>query len=201
MMINTQNAGCFIAPVDYRDNQNYGLFASNDMFVGERLFTNGIHDVPHEKVCKDVGVQPQLYPPNERDNIIDASHKANKAPRRKRHIHSFLQNIKDLDDENDFGSYSNNDIKWVDLASNRSPTLFINSVTNDDGRTANIIFEIELNEYDQEVNYVTVVKNIKAGDEILCDYMLNRTSSAGSSKRSKRNNRQALASGAKRLRR
>ena len=182
IVIKAANAGCFIAPVDYRNESNYGLFASTDIQVNERLFCNGIHTIPHEDVCYWVGVEPEQYP-REKDNLReDSSRRLPKkftppTAKKIRHIHSYLQNLKNIVDEDDFGAFANREIQWVDLVDSFSPTLFINSVTNDDGRTPNIQFEIELDSEDSvsEVNMVTVTKPIKAFDEILCDYMVYRS--------------------------
>ena len=168
------DGNCMVCPMKFDDlSGEFGVFAVSEIKEKDLLWVNGPFHLDHDDLCVQINVEPQeeAVPFAKRRK---AATKKFVPVQRPRHLHSYLQNMKDFTDEKDFGSLKNvkEGLKWCDLSLHRSPTMFVNSVTPTDGRQPNIIFEVE-SDGNGERSIVTATRDIHPGEEILGDYMLN----------------------------
>ena len=189
-MINAALGKCFISPVQV-DSEDYGVFAWKKIKAQEVLWINGPFSVPHSEVCAKLGVEPKLEAdPTRRSSSRNSTPQRFVATRSPRHIHSYLQSLKNLENEDDFGHQDNMEHPWCDLAANYSPTLFLNSITPEDGRRHNVIFEVFTDHTGVEFSQTTAIRDIEPLDEVVGDYMMNKNNDApkrGKGKKRKRN--------------
>ena len=185
MLLKAQTAGCSILPVSIDYPDYFGVFARSSIKKGEVLFHNGNFDVSHEEVCIALGVEPENFQKTRPAKTLAVPRKTKfgkkkktstvtfKPPDELRHIYSFLQSERAFKRPNDFGSAKNNNIKWVDLKRNHSPTVFINSVGNGDSRSPNVEFWVDTADKVHDRSVVVAVADIAENEELLLDYYNN----------------------------
>ena len=142
-----------------------GVFAATDIPEKTRLFKTGTFNVSHAQVCSFVGVEGGT-------DVSEPKRKRFIPPKSIRHIYTFVQNLKSLKNEKDFGAFENiedEDIKWLDLVANCSPSLFINSVSAQDGRQPNVEFSVDAKAVQE--GFIESTRFIAMGEELLLSYM------------------------------
>ncbi len=163
IIIKAAQFGTFICPVSVNDPDNWGLFNQTFKKKDQQIFYVGLLNVEHRDVCELLGVQMEEGP----DGIPPS-----KTLVSRRHIHSFVQSLKQNFDQNDFGSIKNEGWKWCDLQANKCPSIFMNSIdANDVKRTPNVIFEVDIDENDQPRIILTALRDIHPGEELLGNYL------------------------------
>ena len=176
---NAANGGCAILPVSVEFPLFYGVFSTVFIKKGHHIFDNGRYEVPHTEMCESIGVEPEDFKTRQLGNSIirrkkrftaSSGGRTFKPPRNPRHIYTFLNDHRNMN-KKDIGSKANDCIKWVDLAKNRSPTLFLNSISEGDTRPMNVEFVVE-GDGNDEVSIVVAKTDIPPFTELLCDYYM-----------------------------
>ena len=166
-----------IAPVDWREPSNFGVFAGRGFKKGEVIFENGPFNVSHAEFCAHTNV---LYEGE------GQTFKINKGKNWKpRHVYEFLQGEKAVVKPDHVGHSANSATKWVDLKKTLSPAVFINSILPGDHPVKrNTDFTVYTDGND-EVSAIFALRDIRPFEELLGNYLVG--SEDGPKKQRKRN--------------
>ena len=158
------NSHVFVAPVDFRDPDSYGLFTSRLIAENEIIFWNGPFDVTHADFC--------LYTKTKWDGT-PSEKKARGKGVKARHVYEFTQSTTDLKDFSHVGSTRNGATMWCDMKKHLSPALFLNSIaTGDPTYECNVKFDVVGSRQQKKKSCIRATREIMPLEELKGDYML-----------------------------